>query len=342
MRSSKEYLQIAQKNAFLHRIFGFDFKDIASITDEDRLNRDLILREFQAEKAAEDMPDRGLNFLRNLHYMGETLKYDLMIKLPDQHRGILNQSIIGMLPIGLVNGCVLQFDDNYQKLDNYVILLNYGLVVACGLLSDALTVEILEDDLMAYRGDGRSYFQKAIQFYCEPSLTGYRKTRTSHSWPAEIAAQIAAKSGSLQAIMLQFIVLHEFGHIVHGDVNTANGITMFNPSDNRVEYLRPIIDPSQNWQIEYDADTYAIATLCNWSSGSPTAWPNFAQAYLFLSWLAEIERLIGKNLCPYHPPASERKAAIYRHALMLASVGPQEDYVNYIDERIKAWSSKLE
>ena len=336
MRPAEEYIGILQENAFRRR-FGFDFKDEAYDVQSRMAQLDLMVRYLGYRGTLDDIPGRGLSYSQNLRHMSDTIYQDIMQRVPGKHRSTLEMSRIALLPTGLINGCALHDDDEGHSLDKYVILLNYGLISACMDLATALTFEILTGELTDYRRDGGKYFQRAIDQYVDPSLVTHREEIDEHI-PPDVEAQIAVHIGALCSIMLQFVALHEFGHIIRGDVDLPNEGTLSHAIASGTfgsETSLPGISESQSREIA--ADKYAIETLCQWSVASPSAWPNFAQAFFFLNWLEAVEQRIGHRLCPYHPWAHDRSAAIHTHAISLAKTEPEEDYVTFLKERIADW-----
>lgn len=106
-------------------------------------------------------------------------------------------------------------------------MLNYGLLLACHPLADALAVEVLEGDLAPYRGDGSLPFRHAVDQYLAGTAAAHNQNWRAQDWPAEVEGAFAVSAGALAAIMLQFVTLHEFGHVVNGDVDSPDGVGRF-------------------------------------------------------------------------------------------------------------------
>lgn len=340
MRSATEYLRIEQKNVARNPRYGFEFEDIIDESERNRALHQTILSEVLFPKVAEDIIGKGLNFRQNLHHMALTLPADLREKLPMSLHSLVNETLFGLLPIGKVNACVLRHDREKTRLDSYLVMLNYGLVLRCHSLAYALTLEILEGDLTPYAGDGAPYFRNAVQALLSPNIDAFNYISIHRDWPPEIEGQFAVRSGALTSIMLQFVALHELGHIHHGDPDTVNGVRCLSAvkDETVVEYRRSQTEAKVNWPCEYAADAFAVNYLCDWEGQSSACWPNIAQVYLFFGWLEQAELTVGRPLCDYHPSPAERKRAVVQQAYALAPTGPPSDFFGFLDERIAAWT----
>jgi hypothetical protein len=342
MGSAEAYLRIEQENAARDPRFGFDYADII---DESLITRqfvDAVLRHSGSADYIEGIPRSGVNLRQNLRQMPRDVQSDIVELLPTDVQPFAKDPLFGALPIGVVNGCVLRHDREGVRLDRCLVMLNYGLMLGCDLLSDALTLEILKGDLAHYAGDGTLCFQYATKVFLSPTADVVNATRIKREWPQDIQGQFAVHSGALTSIMLKFVGLHEVGHIVNGDIENTNSVSRLaavGDESSVVEYARPISEAEKNWPCEFAADAFATRYLCDWTGRPGSSWSNVAQVYLFFSWLEHVEKMRGRSLCVYHPRAADRKEAVKKLAYCLAQEGPPEDYFAFIDERISAWSS---
>ncbi len=60
---------------------------------------------------------------------------------------------------------------------------------------------------------------------------------------------------------------------------------------------------------EYAADNYALERIFGHTSADANRWANFVAIYVFFHWLATVERVTGRPLCPLHPPPHMRGKA---------------------------------
>ncbi len=348
--SADLYLSIEQKNWLRHPRYGFDLEDFIDDSPTQRAVRDAVQNLSEFSDVVNEIPGGGLNRHASLKHHEHTLYDDAQRLLGSHYPDIMENLAVGFLPTGIVNGCVFRDDGRGNFLDKYLVVINHGLFFATSRLCDALTGEILQGDLAQYASCGARAFEDAVKRYLTPTREVIEQTHFDWNLPDEVYGEFRVRSGALHAIMLQFITLHEIAHIVRGDVESKNGIKRFSvvcdttASQNSevVEYRRDIDQAKENWSCEFNADEFAIRWLCDWKSGRQSCWANVAQVYLMFGWLAIIEEIRGRPICPYHPPAIERQSAIRTKANALATSGSQEDYFGFIDSKIRYWTSKVD
>ncbi len=339
VKSAEEYLIRTQRNALRHPKYGFDYDDENDQGDMQSILIRKLTSTIEGQEVVNQIPGRGHNRRANLRHVASSLYDDTGRLLGADYKEIHQKTAIALLPTGKVNACIFKNDGRGNELDMYAMAINHGLYFAASRLSDALTLEILTDDLAEYRRNGSASFSHAIKRFLEPTADVIRGTFLDVDWPAEAKAQFSIRSGALVSIVLQFVALHEFAHVVHGDVDSDNGTKTFSAvDDTAVEYYRSIDHAVENWPCEFKADEFAITQLSDWQSGSNSCWANTAQVYLFFRWLEEIESQLGRQLCSYHPPAKTRKVQIRRIAQQLGLVEPPEDYFEFIEKRVESWS----
>lgn len=343
MKSAIEHLKIEQINAFKNPHWGFDLENKTVESQETIEVVNAIAAESPIQEVMEEIPDKGLNPHLAIRHMAKTIEYDINKLLFNNYPKILENVIFGFLPTGLVNGCVFNIDSRGQYLDKYIVALNYGLFFSCASLSDALIFEILEGDLLKYKKNGAPYFYNSIQYYLSPTSTNRNNMLKENGLPSNVLAQIRIKSGALASIMLQFVALHEIGHIVNGDTENKNGIAFYslnNSNSNNLQYKRLKSESLENWPCEYAADEFAIKNLSNWGKSDNACWANTAQIYLFFKWLEKVEEIKGGLLCEFHPHAKDRALKIKEHAYRFAKNPPIDDYFSYIDHLVDKWFNK--
>ena len=341
--SAEQYLRIMEQNAWNLNRYAFDFEDMVDPSNRQETLRDQIVAMALEGDFVASAPGAGLNLHQNLRQFANSLRDDIAQILPATLQNTWLDSVIGILPLGAVNGCVLKRLPN-NVLDKYLIVLNYGLTFGCQAIADGLTIEILQGEMEAYRGDGSSSFLNAVTFLFEPSKPNLDRLLAPRDFPDEVEAEFATHAGALCSIMLKFVALHELGHIVNGDCENANGVnqlSMAQEAKSHVQYTRPESAAHESWPAELAADRFALEYLCDWKSDASTCWPNVAQIYLFFSWLEHCEKRKGALLCQYHPSASVRKQQIVDAAHGLAKNHPAEDFFSQIDDLIDRWTSAV-
>lgn len=347
--SAENYLRIKQRNSLRHPRYGFDLEDVIDDGPVQHAVVEAVLTHSEYASEVDKIPSRGLNRHANLYHIARSLHDDVTRLLQPSFPDLLSNVVIGLIPTGIVNACVFRDDGRGHALDKYLVAINHGLYFASSRLCDALTLEILEGDLAPFADSGETSFEDAITRYLTPTNDVIQRTHFEHSWPNEVYGEFRVRSGALLAIMLQFVTLHEIAHIVHGDVDSPNGIKRFSTNvdgpdfggKDVIQFNREVGNAADNWPCEYSADEFAIHWLCDWKSGIPSCWSNLAQVYLFFGWLSKIEELIGRPICPYHPPALDRQKAVMETARMIATSIPPDHYFTFIDDRIHAWKSKF-
>lgn len=338
--SAEECLRAMEQNLSKKNHYAFDFEDMVDQSDRQVSLRDHIVELAEDGDFVASTPGSGLSLHQNLRSFANSLREDISQILPANLRNTWLDTLIGILPLGTVNGCVLIRHHNLV-LDKYLIVLNYGLTFGCQAIADGLAIEILQGEMEAYRGDGAPSFLSAVAFHLEPNKLNLDRLLTPRNFPAEVEAEFATHAGALCSIMLKFVALHELGHIVNGDCENDNGVFQLSSTQNdrtQVQYARSEILSHENWSAELAADRFALQHLCDWKSGALSCWPNVAQIYLFFSWLEYCELRKGALLCPFHPPASMRKKQIVDVAYELANAYPAEDYFSQIDDLIVRWT----
>lgn len=347
--SAEEYLRIQQRNSLKHPRYGFDLEDILDEGPVQRAVVEAVLAHSEYASEVDRIPGRGLNRHANLRHIARSLHDDVSRLLTPAYSDLLSSVVIGLLPTGIVNGCVFRDDGRGHVLDKYVVALNHGLYFATSRLCDALTLEILEGDLAPFQDSGASSFRDASVRYISPTREVIQSTHFGPNWPNHVYGEFSVRSGALLAIILQFVTLHEIAHIVHGDVESPNGLKKFSAvadepevcDDDVVQFNREIENASENWPCELKADEFAITWLCDWKSGKPSCWSNLAQVYLFFGWLSVVEECLGRPICRYHPPALQRQKAVITKARSLTTGELPDHYFTFIDNRIQNWKSTL-
>ena len=251
--------------------------------------------------------------------------------------------VFGILPLGHSNACVLKHDMQGRELDQPLIVVNWGLVLALRSLFTAFAIYLSGESLSDnWRALSRQEFINAVRRYESPTAQTMAETEFTppDDWTLGIADELGVWAGSFQSVVLWFIALHEVGHIVNGDTDGANSVARLSAVGSEVElsYARPQTEALANWPCELAADRFALTWLCDWGSDRPSRWSNTAQVVVFFRWLMTVEHRRGSPLSPYHPPANQRLAELIASATILAgSPMPPEDQ-HVIDSAFQLWT----
>lgn len=262
---------------------------------------------------------------------------DLSQRIAPEDQPILNACLIGVIPLHGINGHAQSRDFWGNPLDRSLLLINYGVYFVCSYLATALTLEILDGSLAAYRQSGKNFFHAAQYYYRNQRLPDDLLGKVDLGClPLEVAAEIRWHTGRLSAIMMWFVGLHEFAHIRHGDIEShfwksmcPNGELPENTTDRQMLFMQ-----------EEEADKYAVERLGAWKDGRSNVWSNFAQAYLLMKFL-EIMEGQSTIVNSTHPPARRRKELMLAHAANLVDHDPPSDYAAYVEDIVTAWQSEI-
>lgn len=332
------YLKFLQRLAFRHK-FGWDFvQKPADPTSYPEEGINQVLKTLDYGEMPQRIRQVGTDVKLAIEAMAADLHDDLFDCVPEEHHGLLTRSRIGFIPTGVVNAFCTGRDDLGNQLDGNIIALNYGLLFSCEKLAEALIYENLTGDLTAYRHSGKQSFKSAVLSYLDPTIPWYgdRNSLAERRFPPAVRGEIAAYTGANIAIMLTFIALHEFGHIVNGDLDSEIGVRRFNWHTLTPEYNRHQPQTDQYQQFEYRADAFALSALCRRSKSKETAWINLASIHLLFLFFNHIETEMGRPLCPRHPPPLKRSGQL-RKQLHHAVGPPDQDYFKLVDNLVSDW-----
>ena len=159
--------------------------------------------------------------------------------------------------------------------------------------------------------------------------------------PAEVDGALSGAQSSIAMIILQFIVLHEFGHIVNDDLELM-GLYKIHVAPTRQD--NESYEPNNTyWKSEYKADEFALLSICQKAKNDISAWANFMGIYMLFRWFADIEKHLGKKLSEFHPPPLKRADKL--KALMRSTIPGWENVqseVKRIDNMTHVWYASAE
>ena len=257
--------------------------------------------------------------------MFEQLTLDLKEFLRPEEFNVFENIHFGLLPLSSVDGLCLDRTIQGEMLDGFLVILNEGLWVCTHLLSKAFILENLDGDFTELRRSGQQDFELAIRHYIAPTGKNANSVFFENLPPA-VDGQLSAAQSTMAILILQFVVLHEVGHIVNRDFELAGeyrfhiGKTPAAPSAPTQKY----------WDAECAADEYSLDAICRHSRADISRWANFCTIYVFFHWLASVEKVTGCPLCPLHPPPSELGERLLRW--MYSHYPPDQQAIHYIKQ----------
>ena len=265
----------------------------------------------------------------------EQLSDDLEEYVQEEHLADYRRTYFGMLSLRSVDGCCINQTLSGEPLDGYLILINEGLWVCLQLLAKAFVLENLSGDLAQYKKSGRGDFDAAISHFLSPTSNSAAKVFFTEV-PAELEGEMSAAQSSMAILLMQFVVLHELGHVIHRDLELLGAYRIhIGKSDEVVPR-----EAGKHWQAEFAADRYALSTICLKSRSNLSGWANFLTIYVFFSWLSSVERVAGRPLCPLHPAPSSRADALLTYMRSTYTVTEEIDqYIDITKSILADWST---
>lgn len=266
--------------------------------------------------------------------MFEQLAFDLKEYLRPEELDVFQNIHFGLLPLSSVDGLCLDRTIHGEQLDGFLVILNEGLWVCAQLLAKAFVLENLDGDFAELHRSGQQDFELAIRHYISPSSKNANSVFFENISPS-VDGQLSAGQSSMAILILQFVVMHEVGHIVNRDLDLASeyrfhiGKTPAAPSAPTKKY----------WDAECAADEYSLDAICRHSRTDISRWANFCTIYVFFHWLASVEKVTEFPLCPLHPPPSDRGERLLRW--MYSHYPPDQQAIHYIKQTqriLQSWS----
>lgn len=332
LASAEEYLATLKANALRNPKYRLQLGYADLENEQDALDIRMLRERAKAENRDWDFPENDTNPHEAFKQFEKDIPSDALARLPDSLQWVVQDCLFGILPLGIANGHALSFNSDMIRLDKSITLLNHGIVHVSAMLADALAGEILTNDFAAFKRSGTALFKHSIEWYSNPTPETYNRTPWN-IFPQEANVFACETVGALQGNILLFLALHEYAHVVNRDTLTYGAWASMADVDQTAQAYGPTFDSKHR---EFLADTFAITHLSQWAEGKPTAWPNFAQAYLFMRWLQAVEEHCGQRSAT-HPPAKFRKENLVRVASQLSVAPPAEDYVAQIEDLVSGW-----
>jgi len=196
------------------------------------------------------------------------------------------------------------------------------------LLAKTIIVENFQNDFVQYRRKSTEFVDVATNIYLTQDS---RATRLAYfdEYPPEIRAEASAGQSSVVVKVMQFIALHELGHIVNGDLEIMGFHRRFMNSSNINQVVLPDnAELKQSHEAEFAADMFAFNALFNYDAEPIQKWSGFYPIFYFLAWLDAIEKKAGSVASNLHPNALERAKRMQATLLVLTN----QDDLGYGEE----------
>lgn len=217
---------------------------------------------------------------------------------------LYRRTTFGLLPLSAVDGFCVDRTPWGAKLDGYLVVLNEGLFVCSQLLAKAFLLDNLDGDLLPYKRPGVDAYRTAIEHFLAPSPI-HANSVFFDEVPPDIEGALSAAQMRMTILLLQFVLLHEMGHVVHQD-HALMDQYQFHVAG----ATAPSASTEKHWSAEYAADAYALDRILRHTGADASRWANFVAIFVFFQWLGTVERVTGRPLCPLHPPPLMRGEAL--------------------------------
>ena len=291
-------------------------------------DKGLIDRLIQAKKGDAEMLHPTTEFRQILEVYSDSLKDDLNVYTNNEHDKIVKISGLSILESGDIHAGCVEVDDYGSRLDGYAIFINLGTYYALQLLAKTIIVENFQNDFAQYRKKATEFVDVATNIYLTQDSRSTRKAYFDE-YPPDIQAEASAGQSSVVVKVMQFIALHELGHIVNGDLEIMGFHRRFmNPSHSDQVVFPENAELQQSHDAEFAADMFAFNALFNYDAKPIQKWSGFYPIFYFLAWLDAIEKKIGSVVSNLHPNALERAKRMQAALLVLT----EQDDLGYGEE----------
>jgi len=236
-----------------------------------------------------------------------SLTYDIREKLPVSLRCKFDRMLIAFQPTGYTNAQALVSHPDGSPLEGGLIFLNQGLYFSAGFAAKAIVLANVQGDHSFMQKEAKPALIKGVEFYLSrsPALADSEFHATGN--PTE-EGELSTHISSVKAMMFEFIILHEFAHIVlnHHAYNEATRLTIFSEADEKND-LDSAVDKTQAaYWLEYEADRFAIDIITSASTNPQSKLANLYAIGAFFVFLECIESQLKRGLSKTHPAPLDR------------------------------------
>lgn len=232
------------------------------------------------------------------------LKAAVAEKLTAEQLRKFSEIVIGFLPTGRTNAMAVVKSISGEKLQGGLIFLNEGLYFSAGFAAKAIVLANMRDEHEHLRAGAKPALTKGVEFYLNPHPSNAENEFHSTGNPYE-EGEISTHISSVKEMMLQFVVLHELGHIIlnHHDYINRNRLSLM--GDEQWDSLSDEEKESLH-QIEYEADLFAFERIEENSSSNQSRLANLYAIGTLFVFLECVERKIQTSLSKTHPAPLDR------------------------------------
>ena len=282
-----EFAEIREKAAF--ETLGIDF----SVVNNEEI------KEYLA-KNKEGSFDELISFL------AQSLKEDIDECTLRKYTSLINNTEITLLPISTVGAFCTQVNFSGGNSTWNLICIDQGLYFCTKMLGKSLVCETLKIQIPDWDKGGAHEYRCATKLFLKPNREDLNEI-FFEDLPPELEGIISAHQSKASTMMLQFIGLHEFGHLVHNDLQLLG---LYKLHMNKIWTGKKFdfndSEQEKHWDAEYEADIFALKALCSRSKSDLSVWANFITIYFFFTWLNDIEKVTDEIISPLHPPPKSR------------------------------------
>lgn len=280
--------------------------------DEGLIDRLVLAKKNDTEKI-----QPTVQFRKILEVYSDSLKDDLNVYTNNEYVKVVEKSGLSILESGEIHAGCVDIDDYDCKLDGYAIFINLGTYYALQLLAKTIIVENFQNDFVQYRRKATEFIDVATSIYL---IQDSKSTRQAYfdEYPPEMRSEASAAQSSVVVKVMQFIALHELGHIVNGDLNVMGFHRRFlNASFMPETDLPDSEELTRSHEAEFQADMFAFNALFDYDAQPLQKWSGFYPIFYFLAWLDAIEKKMGTVASHLHPNSLERAKRMQKALLSI-------------------------
>ena len=347
MKSAEKYLHEVREMAYnsskgwmvtVESVFEEEYDDIQFKNTLASINYKDILQDFESGKLDHFIKENSEE--KRLDLLISKLAYSLMEDIKDctqnKYSDKWNNTYLSFIPYNDCTAFCSNVDDFLEPLDGYIICINQGLYYCLNLISKAFVVETVSVDLKQYKNNAPELYNDAIGLFLEPKKDAIKNIFFEpEKLPPQNYGHLSAFQSSMAMMIMQFIGLHEFGHIVNGDLTEVTHYKSHLTTITGNEVIEGDHDYKKTWAREYSADEFAIKALSSRAASNEAAWANFLSIYYFFKWLDDVETKNKKPISKFHPPPMDRANNLLR--IMKQTCNMPQDAQRVINN-ISMWS----
>jgi len=328
-----------------------DVKDAGRDLTEQQQRLDAVFNIIKTGEKQSDYADMVAGMpndpLKRMQYKFDnyinSLTHDIREKLPISLKSKFDQVLIGFQPTGYTNAKALVSHPDGTPLKGGLIFLNQGLYFSAGFAAKAIVLANVQDDHAFMQKEAKSALLKGVRFYLSrsPALADSEFHATGN--PVE-EGELSTHISSVKAMMFEFIILHEFAHIVlnHHAYNEATRLTIFSEADEKDDYDNSDDNVQMAHKLEYAADQFAIDIITRASTNPKSKLANVYAIGAFFIFLECIELRFQRGLSRTHPAPLDRLQRLADYIHNLAEEGL--DFGYHHEELLalcRSWSSEV-